>query len=110
MRVDGERVAYEVCADFVVERGGERAIVEVKTAGAAKPSSPATRRQIFEYAALYGVNRAYMFDGDRSTLHEIVFQAAPPRGVPPARRFVSWQAGFVGGALLAAAVTWAIMR
>ncbi len=109
MLVDGRPVEYEVCADFVVERNGERAIVEVKTGGAAQPSSPKTRRQILEYAMAYGVNRAYMFDGDRSTLHEMVFHVVPPSYAPRAKRVTGWQiglAGFLLGVLCTAAVVW----
>ncbi len=102
MHVDGEPVDYELCVDFLVERNGERAVVEVKTGGAAQPSSPATRRQIFEYAAAYGVDRAYMFDGDQSTLHEIVFQLTPPGGAPRSKRIAGWKIGFAVGVLCTA--------
>ncbi|MGH7655714.1 MAG: hypothetical protein ACREN6_13730 [Gemmatimonadaceae bacterium] len=109
MRVDGETVEYDVCVDFLVERGGERAIVEVKTGGAARPTKPDTRRQIFEYAAAYGVDRAYMFDGDRGRLHEVEFLVAP-RGRPAlAGRFIGWGFGFVCGLVLAA-VAWLVTR
>ncbi len=110
MRVDGREVGYDLCVDFLVVRDGERAIVEVKTGNAAQPSSPATRRQIFEYAAAFDVDRAYMFDGDRSTLHEVSFQEFLPRRPLRTKRIAGWQIGFVCGALSAALIIWLATR
>jgi Holliday junction resolvase-like predicted endonuclease len=110
MRIDGETVEYEVCVDFLVQRYGERAVVEVKTGSAAHPAKPETRRQIFEYAAAYGVDRAYMFDGDRGTLHEMEFLVGP-RGRPArAGGFTAWGFGVACGLVLAAVVAWLVWR
>jgi hypothetical protein len=103
MQIDGRRVEYEVCVDFVVERDGQRGIVEVKTGTVARAESPATRRQIFEYAAVYGVDRVYMFDGDNSSLHEVVFRIAPSR-LARVRRAAEWRVGFLCGVVVAAGV------
>jgi hypothetical protein len=43
--VNGEESPFSVRADYVVERNGVRAIVEVKTGAVASPSSRGTRRQ-----------------------------------------------------------------
>ena len=96
MQIDGRTTEYAVCADFVVERDGQRGIVEVKTGAVARPSAPTTRRQIFEYATVYNVEKVYMFDGDRSRLHEITFGAAP-HPTSRRRRLAEWQTGFACG-------------
>jgi Holliday junction resolvase-like predicted endonuclease len=104
MQIDGEAHEYEVCADFVVERNGERGIVEVKTGSVAQPASPGTRRQMFEYAALYGAQRVYMFDGDGATMHEVRFGSVrSPAAFGP--RLVEWQIGFLAG-VGASALVW----
>jgi hypothetical protein len=110
MQIDGKTTEYEVCADFVVERDGHRGIVEVKTGAVARPSAPATRRQIFEYASVYNVDRVYMFDGDRSRLHEITFGTAP-RAKSRRQRVAEWQIGFVCGvgAVGLIAVAWRLL-
>ena len=96
MQIDDKTTEYEVCAYFVVERDGHRGVVEVKTGSEARPSAPATRRQIFEYASVYKADRVYMFDGDRSRLHEIMFgTAAHPS--PRRQRLAEWQVGFACG-------------
>jgi Holliday junction resolvase-like predicted endonuclease len=103
MQIDGVTTEYEVCVDFVVERAGQRAIVEVKTAGAANPAAPATRRQIFEYTTLYEADCVYMFDGDTSQLHEIAFERVP-RVAVPSNRMRGWQVGFAIGVAMTALV------
>lgn len=75
MWVDGEEVAFDVRADLLVQMGDERVLVEVKTGDAADPRATATRRQLFEYAALYDVDRLFLFDASRGALHEIEFVA-----------------------------------
>ena len=76
MYVDEEEVTYRVRADFLVRRGRETAIVEVKTGKkAVKPSNRDTRRQLFEYARLYDVDTLYFFDAEQASLKKIVFPA-----------------------------------
>lgn len=74
MYVDDEEVTYKVRADFLVQRAGKTAIVEVKTGRkAVKPSNRDTRRQLFEYARLYEVDSLYFFDAEKMSLKKIVF-------------------------------------
>jgi Holliday junction resolvase-like predicted endonuclease len=64
---------FDTRADLLVQMGQDRVLVEVKTGEAADPRSPATRRQLREYAAVYGVSVLYLFDADRQQLHRIDF-------------------------------------
>ena len=69
--VNGEESPFNVRADYLVERHGVRAVVEVKTGAVADPSSRGTRRQILEYAQVCGVTEVYLFDADAQRLHHI---------------------------------------
>ena len=94
--VNGQESPFTVRADYVVERAGVRAIVEVKTGAVADPSSRGTRRQILEYAQVYGVADVYLFDADAQRLHHI--------GVPTmadSSRSTRWNAWWVAAAFLA---------
>ena len=56
-------------ADYLVERNGKRAIVEVKTGKRAiEPLNIHTRRQILEYACFYDVDEVYLFDAENMDL------------------------------------------
>lgn len=104
--VNGEESPFSVRADYLVERAGIRAIVEVKTGAVADPSTRGTRRQILEYAQVYGVSDVYLFDADREQLHHIGVPNAPSA---PAHGGWStgWLVGlFVLGALAGAFAAW----
>lgn len=73
MHVDGRRAEYDIRADLLVQMGDERVIVEVKTGEAADPRLPATRRQLREYAAVFGVETVYLFDAGAMRLLRIEF-------------------------------------
>jgi Holliday junction resolvase-like predicted endonuclease len=75
VHVDGEAHGFEVRADLIVERDGERALVEVKTGEAAGPGASATRRQLLEYGIVFGVSALYLFDADREQLMHVRFAA-----------------------------------
>ena len=65
---------FEVRADFLVEKDGQTAIVEVKTGDAAgNPRNSLTRRQLFEYYHIYDTDLLYLFDADKKKLLEISF-------------------------------------
>ncbi len=72
--IDGEEHPYTVRGDFLVERGGERALVEVKTGSTATdPLYAPTRRQLREYDALFHVKTLYLLNGKTLTLQRITF-------------------------------------
>lgn len=102
MMVDGVIREFDVCADYIVERNGRRGIVEVKTGDAAHPTARSTRRQIFEYAALFDAD-VYVFDANRQRLHEVTFESVGTK-----RPFVSpwrwWWWGFATATTVAVAV------
>lgn len=106
--VNGEESPFTVRADYLVERNGVRAVVEVKTGAVADPSSRATRRQILEYAWVYGVSEVYLFDADAQRLHSIGIPAAT--GAAPPARWRSWPVfvAFGLGLLLGAVAFWAL--
>jgi hypothetical protein len=110
MVVDGVIEEYEVCADYVVERNGRRAVVEVKTGASAHPTARATRRQIFEYAALFDVEQVFVFDANLSRLHAVSFEAVGRRRHVPLG-WVRWRSGFLSGIAAAgiAAAIWRVM-
>jgi Holliday junction resolvase-like predicted endonuclease len=86
IHVDGEPYRFDVRADLIVERDGERALVEIKTGEAAEPNSSATRRQMLEYGVVFGVSALYLFDADREQLMHVRFAAlegASPAHVAP---------------------------
>ncbi len=106
--VNGEESPFTVRADYLVERNGVRAIVEVKTGAVADPSSRGTRRQILEYARVYGVSEVYVFDADAQRLHHIgiptmVGESASPRWKT---RYVA--VVFAAGIVLGALAVWRI--
>lgn len=105
--VDGEESPFTVRADYLVERQGVRAVVEVKTGDVADPSSRGTRRQILEYAWVYGVSEVYLFDADTQRLHRIVVPAMPARAATaPRARWPIIAALAAGAALGGIAVAW----
>lgn len=108
--VDGDEVPFTVRADYVVQRNGVRAVVEVKTGAVASPSSRATRRQVLEYAWVYDVDEVYLFDADTPRLHRI--------GVPSRPRApLTWRAlmrpvglALLIGAVLGALIVWRFLK
>jgi hypothetical protein len=104
--VDGEESPFTVRADYLVERKGVRGVVEVKTGDVADPSSRATRRQILEYAWVYGVSEVYLFDADTERLHriELPTRVGAIDAAPGHLRLVI--AALIGGVALGAIATW----
>jgi hypothetical protein len=77
MWVDGEEQTAPVRADFLVERGGQKFIVEVKsTPRAGNPMFPETRRQLREYASATG-HSLLLLDMSAGSLMEVKFDAPP---------------------------------
>jgi len=74
MWVDGEPETYELIADFIVSRGKETALVEVKTGDRAPdPTHIATRRQLLDYLHAFEVDAIYLFDAEANKLMRIEF-------------------------------------
>jgi hypothetical protein len=61
--VDGEAIPYAVRADFLVEKDGRRYVAEAKNGpSASDPRSTATRRQLREYAVVFGAYGVLLVD------------------------------------------------
>ncbi len=72
--VDGEPVAMELRADYLVERDGELLVAEVKT-GEQAPSveTAATRRQLLEYHVAFAADGVLLVSPERGTIQRVVF-------------------------------------
>ncbi len=76
--VDGEEIAYGVRIDLLA-RGpeGRVHVVEVKTGGRAPdPRHGPTRRQLLEYAMIFGTTGVLLVDMEAGEIHEVDFQLA----------------------------------
>ncbi len=74
MGVDGEAVEIAVRVDFIVGRGRQRFVAEVKTGEIApNPTHPATRRQLREYAEFFPAHGLLLVDMEAGRIHEISF-------------------------------------
>lgn len=71
--VDGSRREITVTGDLLVDRGGRRWLVEVKTGGRRSPYSDTTRRQLLEYALVYRVDGLLLVDVPGGAVMEIAF-------------------------------------
>ena len=74
--VDGQPIAMELRADYLVERAGELLVAEVKT-GEEAPSveTAATRRQLLEYHVAFAADGVLLVCPERGTIHRVVFPA-----------------------------------
>ena len=73
--IDGKKREYSIRADFLVEKDGESAVVEVKTGTTAiDPLYRYTRRQLLEYSVFYDVNKILFFNAETMELKEIEFK------------------------------------
>ena len=107
VRVDERVVSITLRADYLVERGGARYVVEVKTgAHAPKIETSATRRQMLEYRIAFEVDGVLLVDAEAGRVHEVTFPSL--HGPEPARR--SW--GIVAFVVVAtsAALAVALLR
>ncbi len=82
--VDGEELSFDVRADLIVSRDGERYVAEVKTGAVAPdPRHPATRRQLLEYALIFGAREVLLVDVPAGAVRVVSFgfdEALPVRG------------------------------
>lgn len=77
VRIDGEDAVAELRADLLVRRGRRRYVAEVKTGSEARPTHPATRRQLLEYLFAFDVHGVLLVDGDAGTVALVEFPALP---------------------------------
>lgn len=72
--VDNKKVNYKIRADFIVTKGGKKFVIEVKSGEKAPdPKTPATRRQLLEYAHAYQADGVILADMTDVVLREIEF-------------------------------------
>ncbi len=80
MDVDGEEEEFELRADLLVEREGERFIAEVKTGQRAPdPSYPPTRRQLLEYRLAFDPYGILLVDIEADEILSVDFPRALAR-------------------------------
>ena len=71
--IDGRRYGVTVHADLAVERDGKRYLVEVKTGQGRRATIDTTRRQLLEYAQVFGAQEQILVDADAGAIHTIRF-------------------------------------
>ncbi len=72
--VDGDPVEVEVRLDLVVSKGGRTMVAEVKTGDLVPdPTHPATRRQLLEYALVFGADEVLLVDVPAGEIHVVGF-------------------------------------
>lgn len=99
---DGERVRFDLIADYLVEQSGRLWVAEVKTGERALDLRHGpTRRQLLEYREAFAADGVLLVDAEGERVREIEFCAAEPH-VEGSRR-VSW---FAAGLCLGALAVW----
>ena len=80
MDVDGEEEEFELRADLLVEKDGERFIAEVKTGvRAPDPAHPPTRRQLLEYRLAFYPYGVLLVDVEAGEILAVDFPRALAR-------------------------------
>jgi Holliday junction resolvase len=88
VEVDGDLVEVTLQADFLVTRGGQRFVAEVKTGRhAPRFQTPETRRQLLEYQLAFGVDSVLLVEVESAVLREVRFPLAER---PAARSSSAW--------------------
>lgn len=87
--VDGVHIPVALRADYMVTRGRERLIAEVKTGRLApRLDTPATRRQLLEYQHAFDVDGVLLIDADGRSVRRIGFSCSSRGG--RALRSIAW--------------------
>ena len=74
VQCDDERFEVQLRANMLVERDGERFVVDVKTgAQATRLTTAATRRQLLEYGAAYQVDGVLLVDMEARRIRRVGF-------------------------------------
>ncbi len=106
--VNAEPESFLVRADFLVEKDGHQYVADAKTGDEAPLiSTRATRRQLLEYSAVYGVNRALLVDSERKRIHTITVDLPRPKAVESPFKPLGWRGyalAFLAGAATSVAV------
>jgi hypothetical protein len=105
IEVDGAPRNAEVSFDFIVERGGERLVAEVKTGAAPRIERAETRRQLLEYQLATGARCVLLVDPAAGSITEIAFPIPMPTPASSARS--SWRASAALVTLVVLAVWYA---
>ncbi|HEY0193952.1 MAG TPA: hypothetical protein VGC42_22700 [Kofleriaceae bacterium] len=80
VRIDGEPLALELRADYLVEAGGERLVAEVKTGDVApRLTTAATRRQLLEYLVAFEADGVLLVCPEAGAIHRIEFPTGSAR-------------------------------
>jgi hypothetical protein len=81
VEVDGRLESFAVRADALVERRGEVWVAEVKAgADSSRIRDRATRRQLLEYAHVFGAHGVLLVDVRRARIHDVRFPSVPGGG------------------------------
>jgi|TARA_B100000315_G_C14509541_1_gene556274 hypothetical protein len=73
LKVDGGQLEFKTRVDFLVEKGGEQFLAEVKTGASASISNIQTRRQLLEYAHLSHSKKILLVDATGKKIRTIEF-------------------------------------
>ena len=107
IEVDGTVLTFSIRADFLVQKGGRRGIVDAKNGRLVKnPVHADTRRQLLEYAHYYHVDDVYLFDAVEGKLRRLLFAPSPRRTVSTV---VNWLTPLMLGMAAGAVVTYLTM-
>ncbi|HRI62624.1 MAG TPA: hypothetical protein PK156_00255 [Polyangium sp.] len=99
VHIDGEPVAIDLRADYLVSYGDKRYVAEVKTGKAApRIDTPATRRQLLEYRIAFDVDGVLLVDAESERVHAVEFPLGAS-DVPSTSRLAWLLAGIVVGTL-----------
>jgi hypothetical protein len=111
VHIDGQPVAIDLRADYLVSYGDKRYVAEVKTGRAApRIDTSATRRQLLEYRIAFDVDGVLLVDAEADRVHAVEFPLGLTETPRPSR--IAWLlAGVVVGASFTIAFAfWAGLR
>jgi Holliday junction resolvase len=75
LMADGQELRFDLIADYLVQRGGEHWVAEVKTGERALDlRNAATRRQLLEYREAFGVDGVLLVDAEGNRVRSIHFR------------------------------------
>jgi hypothetical protein len=81
--VDGEPLAMELRADYLVEQYGQLLVAEVKTGEEAPDlETAATRRQLLEYHVAFAADGVLLVCPERGTIQRVVFPGRSVLNLP----------------------------